>query len=236
MLAAAEQGTLLLNELPSIPCSIQAQLQKLLEAREPDGDPAPDVRFVSTSSRRMDQLVETKSFRADLCYRLNVLPIEIPPLRRRLQDIPLLARYFLSRFEQNGRSLSLSEEAAVAISRYSWPGNVRQLRNCLERALLLSNNGLITPNELPPEVLRGTNPTSFYPAVSPTLAVSAAPGPIDSGGLSQPSSLRDMEKQQIINALEQTGWHRGKAAEMLGISPSTLYRRLRDYNLEGRLR
>ena len=124
----------------------------------------------------------------------------------------------------------LTEEVIGRLRAYDWPGNVRQLRNCLERAILLSNEGRITTNELPPEVARanGAMPFSAGP-------VSSGVGPAaanDSGGL----SLREVEKQQIISALEQTGWHRGKAAEMLGISPSTLYRRLRDYNLEGRLR
>jgi DNA-binding NtrC family response regulator len=135
----------------------------------------------------------------------------------------------------------VTADALARLRAYSWPGNVRQLRNCLERAILLSNEGLITPNELPPEVARSVNGAMpFVPgptAVSTGLgAGSSALGAVDSGGLSGTGSLRDVEKQQIIAALEQTGWHRGKAAEMLGISPSTLYRRLRDYNLEGRLR
>jgi len=106
---------------------------------------------------------------------------------------------------------------------------VRQLKNCLERAVILSSNGRITLAELPPEVAR---PTAFVPSVAPAVA---APG-TDQGSAvpSAPASLRDMERQQILSALEQTGWHRGKTAEILGISPSTLYRRLRDYDLEKR--
>ena len=107
---------------------------------------------------------------------------------------------------------------------------MRQLRNCLERGVILANNGLITVSELPPEVVRA-------PFVAPPPSV-----PVQSGGVlpertqvnSVPVSLREVERQQILSALEQTGWHRGKTAELLGISPSTLYRRLRDYNLEHR--
>jgi transcriptional regulator of acetoin/glycerol metabolism len=116
---------------------------------------------------------------------------------------------------------------------------VRQLRNCLERAILLSNEGLITANELPPEVARSANGTAPFTNVTGPISASDVPmaaGSGDTGALPGSGSLRDVEKQQIIAALEQTGWHRGKAAEMLGISPSTLYRRLRDYNLENRLR
>jgi DNA-binding NtrC family response regulator len=106
---------------------------------------------------------------------------------------------------------------------------VRQLRNCLERAVLLSNNGQITVSELPPEVVRVS-----LPAALPSVAVQpGAPAEIAAAN-SGPLSLREVERQQILAALEQTGWHRGKTAELLGISPSTLYRRLRDYNLEHR--
>ena len=203
------------------------------------GNPSGAVTNLNSRERLsqsvLASVVSDGSFRSDLLYRINSFQIHLPPLRERPEDVQPLTQHILKQLAGTNPP-EVSADTFARLRSYSWPGNVRQLRNCLERALLLSNNGLITPNELPPEVLRGTNPTSFYPAVSPTLAVSSAPGPIDSGGLSQPSSLRDMEKQQIINALEQTGWHRGKAAEMLGISPSTLYRRLRDYNLEGRLR
>jgi DNA-binding NtrC family response regulator len=128
----------------------------------------------------------------------------------------------------------LTDEALDALRNYEWPGNVRQLRNCLERALLLANDERITLNELPPEVLR----RSARPV--PIMASATAPQPAGEGASmatdtgQTPASLREVERQQILAALEQTGWHRGKTAEILGISPSTLYRRLRDYNLDRR--
>jgi DNA-binding NtrC family response regulator len=125
----------------------------------------------------------------------------------------------------------LTVEAFAALRAYSWPGNVRQLKNCLERAVILSNNGRITLSELPPEVTRPTVLISV-PAVS-TDAATPAEG-LNIPSASAPGSLREVERQQILAALEQTGWHRGKTAEILGISPSTLYRRLRDYDLERR--
>jgi DNA-binding NtrC family response regulator len=118
-----------------------------------------------------------------------------------------------------------------ALNGYSWPGNVRQLKNCLERAVILSNDGRITIAELPPEVSR---PGSAMPAA--IFSQSGSTSEPAAGVASSPTSLRDVERQQILSALEQTGWHRGKTAEILGISPSTLYRRLRDYNLESRPR
>ena len=123
----------------------------------------------------------------------------------------------------------LDPSALDALRSYHWPGNVRQLKNCLERAVLLSNNGRITIADLPPEVVR--------PTAAPFVIIPAH-APVQSDSLSvaspSPASLREVERQQILAALEQTGWHRGKTAQMLGISASTLYRRLRDYDLEKR--
>ena len=117
-----------------------------------------------------------------------------------------------------------------ALSSYSWLGNVRQLRNCLERAVLLADNGRITPNELPPEVVSKHAESNVSFAYSSEIPVNVA----NTFQNTSPTALRDVEKQQIINALEKTGWHRGKTAELLGISSSTLYRRLREYDLETR--
>jgi DNA-binding NtrC family response regulator len=117
-----------------------------------------------------------------------------------------------------------------ALRSYSWAGNVRQLRNCLERAVLLADHGKITIKELAPEVVyrrEGANVAVNYTAQNS--------GPVSSFQNTAPVSLRDVERQQILSALEKTGWHRGKTAELLGISPSTLYRRLREYDLESRL-
>jgi DNA-binding NtrC family response regulator len=128
----------------------------------------------------------------------------------------------------------VTADALERMRSYQWPGNVRQLRNCLERAVLLSNEGVITANELPPEVARLNGSMPYVTTPAAALPGAPAPGGLPAAG--NTGSLRDIEKQQIISALEKVGWHRGKAAEILGISPSTLYRRLRDYNLEGRLR
>jgi len=240
LIELADGGTLFLDEVTELPASLQAKLLRAIETRtffRVGGvrKVEVNVRIVAATNRNLDTVVGDGSFRADLLYRINSFQIHLPPLRERPEDVEPLTQHILKQLAGTNAP-AISTDTLARLRSYSWPGNVRQLRNCLERALLLSNNGLITPNELPPEVLRGTSAAPFYPAASPVSTVSAGSGPIDSGGLSQPSSLRDMEKQQIINALEQTGWHRGKAAEMLGISPSTLYRRLRDYNLEGRLR
>ncbi|HTM50679.1 MAG TPA: sigma 54-interacting transcriptional regulator [Bryobacteraceae bacterium] len=208
---AAEHGTLLLNEISNIPPAIQAQLQKLLEAAESGGPSDPDVRILSTSSRRMDQLVETRHFRADLCYRLNVLPIEIPPLRRHLQDLPLLCRYFLSRMERDGRSLNLSDEATVVMNRYHWPGNIRELKEALEYAAARSVDDTILPSHLPETLSRGGGAAED-----------------DEPFASSELNLARLERQAILRALQTSGFDKAKAARLLGIGKTTMYRKLKE--------
>ena len=245
LIELADGGTLFLDEVTELPASLQAKLLRAIETRtffRVGGvrKVEVNVRIVAATNRNLDLVVGDGSFRADLLYRINSFQIHLAPLRERPEDIEPLMHHMLKQLA-GANPPEVTADALARLRAYSWPGNVRQLRNCLERAILLSNEGLVTPNELPPEVARSVNgAVPFVPgpaAVSAGLgAGSAALGAVDVGGQSGTGSLRDVEKQQIIAELEQTGWHRGKAAEMLGISPSTLYRRLRDYNLEGRLR
>jgi DNA-binding NtrC family response regulator len=237
LIELADGGTLFLDEVTELPASLQAKLLRAIETRtffRVGGvrKVEVDVRIVAATNRNLDTVLADGTFRADLLYRINSFQIHLPPLRERPEDIQPLADHILKQLA-GANVPEVPPETLARLRSYSWPGNVRQLRNCLERAVLLSNNGRITPNELPPEILRGVTTAPIYPPVAISVP---AQGAIDSGPLPQSASLRDMEKQQILTALEQTGWHRGKAAEMLGISPSTLYRRLRDYNLEGRLK
>jgi two-component system, NtrC family, response regulator PilR len=237
LIELADGGTLFLDEVTELPASLQAKLLRAIETRtffRVGGvrKVEVDVRIVAATNRNLDTVLADGTFRADLLYRINSFQIHLPPLRERPEDIQPLAHHILKQL--TGANVpEVPPETLARLRSYSWPGNVRQLRNCLERAVLLSNNGRITPNELPPEILRGVTTGPIYAPVATSVP---AQGVIESGPLPQSASLRDMEKQQILTALEQTGWHRGKAAEMLGISPSTLYRRLRDYNLEGRLK
>ena len=236
LIELADGGTLFLDEVTELPAALQAKLLRAIETRtffRVGGvrKVEVDARIVAATNRNLDEVLANGSFRADLLYRINSFQIHLTPLRERPEDIEPLTQYVLKQLT-GANAPTIDPEVTNKLRTYSWPGNVRQLRNCLERAVLLSNDGRITVSELPPEVSGRTNAAVSFTSV-PGVSV-AAPG--DTGGLSTSGSLRDVEKQQIIAALEQTGWHRGKAAEMLGISPSTLYRRLRDYNLEGRLR
>jgi DNA-binding NtrC family response regulator len=227
----ADHGTLFLDEVMEMPMPLQSKLLRALETRSffrvgGVRKVDVDVRLVAATNRDPKKAVHDEVFRNDLLYRINSFEIHVPPLRERPEDIEPLARHILHKlFGTNAPELTSS--ALDAMSSYHWQGNVRQLRNCLERAVLLADNGRITPKELPPEVLTGKSEpnvtTSYNPPAEHTTTMFMN---------ANSNSLRDTEKQQIMKALEQTGWHRGKTADILGISPSTLYRRLRDYGLD----
>lgn len=243
LIELADGGTLFLDEVTELPAQLQAKLLRAIETRtffRVGGvrKVEVNVRIVAATNRNLESVVANESFRSDLLYRINGFQIDLAPLRDRPEDIEPLARYILNR--EGGTTVpELEPQALDALRAYSWPGNVRQLKNCLERAVILSNNGRITINELPPEVLRPPVASSAVLLGGAPVLPSDAPLPAGAGGgvVGAPTgSLRDAERQQILSALEQTGWHRGKTAEILGISPSTLYRRLRDYNLEHRPR
>jgi len=183
---------------------------------------------VAATNRDAAQSTADGTFRSDLLYRINSFEIHIPPLRQRREDIEPLARHILSKIA-GANAPELAPQAVDALCSFSWTGNVRQLRNCLERAILLADNGRITTKELPPEVVYRTN----EPNVSVSYNLPKENG-TNSFQNHAPTALHEVEKQQILRALEQTGWHRGKTAELLGISSSTLYRRLREYDLDAR--
>ena len=244
LIELADGGTLFLDEVTELPAQLQAKLLRAIETRtffRVGGvrKVEVNVRIVAATNRNLDSVVANESFRSDLLYRINGFQIDLAPLRDRPEDIEPLTRHLLT--SVGGTTPPELDPAALeALRSYSWPGNVRQLKNCLERAVILSNDGRITVNELPPEVVRPSVPAPMFagsisqPGASADY--SAGMNSAGSGAGSSPTSLRDVERQQILAALEQTGWHRGKTAEILGISPSTLYRRLRDYNLEHRPR
>jgi DNA-binding NtrC family response regulator len=230
----ADNGTIFLDEVMEMPAQLQSKLLRALETRSffrvgGVKKVEVNVRLVAATNRSAEKSVADGVFRSDLLYRINSFEIHIPPLRERREDIAPLAEHLLQKIA-GVNAPELSPQAVDALSSFSWSGNVRQLRNCLERAVLLADNGTITTKELPPEVVYKTN--------EPSVSVSYNTPQNNSASASfqnaSPTALRDVERQQIINALDKTGWHRGKTAELLGISPSTLYRRLREYDLETR--
>jgi DNA-binding NtrC family response regulator len=229
----ADGGSLFLDEVMEMPMHLQSKLLRALETRtffRVGGvkKVEVDVRLIAATNRDKEQALAEGIFRADLMYRINSFEINVPPLRQRRDDIVPLARYLLHKLA-GPQAPELTPAAVDALTEFDWSGNVRQLRNCLERAVLLADNDVITPRELPPEIAFRTDKPVFSVSYNTPQAAT-----VNNFQNSPSTNLRDVERQQIISALEKTGWHRGKTAEILGISPSTLYRRLREYNLDVR--
>lgn len=222
-LRLAEGGTLFLDEVAELPIELQAKMLRVLQERTiiPVGgrDPIPiDVRLVSATHRSLRQEVLEGRFRADLMYRLRVVPLYLPPLRDRPDDVELLAWHFVERRNRTSkRKVSkVSSGAVEAMRRYEWPGNVRELDNAIEYAFVMGDGAILTDAELPPEV-RGDKDAV-------PLKVNAQPAP--AGERLSP------EARKLLNALNRAGGHHGRAAASLGISRTTLWRRLRKHGLE----
>lgn len=230
----ADGGTIFLDEVMEMPMQLQSKLLRALETRSffrvgGVKKVEVDVRLIAATNRDKDQAIMDGVFRADLMYRINSFEIAIPPLRERREDIEPLARHLLHKLA-GAQAPEMSPAAIDALCAFDWSGNVRQMRNCLERAVLLADNNMITPRELPPEIAFRREKSS----VSVSYSAPQSGNGTSFQNVASTTNLRDVERQQIICALEKTGWHRGKTAELLGISPSTLYRRLREYDLDVR--
>ncbi|MBU1003603.1 MAG: sigma-54 dependent transcriptional regulator [Proteobacteria bacterium] len=237
----ASGGTIFLDELGELPMNLQAKLLRVLQERivEPLGGVGPvpvDVRIVAATNRDLQSEVAAGRFREDLYFRLNVLEIDLPPLRERMDDLPLLTTRLLGRLcEKNHKAIrGLSPAFVEALSRYSWPGNVRELENALERALVLSRTDSLAPQDLPPQVL-DPRPASA-PATPGVLGAASAPANgwtafADPSVTKAPPSLDEAEKQAILETLAMYSGHRQKTADALNISRRTLQYKLKKYGL-----
>jgi transcriptional regulator with PAS, ATPase and Fis domain len=217
----ANEGTLFLDEIAELPLELQAKLLRVVETRTviPVGgrDPiAVDVRLVAATHRSLRREVEAGRFRADLMYRLRVVPLFIPPLRARPGDVLLLAEKLVESLNARGgrRVERLGPSVRRAFERYSWPGNVRELRNVLEYAYVVGEGPVIVDADLPPEILDGQAEDTMAPAVN-------RPAPLPPLGNSSP------EADRLRRALERAGGNRDRAAQMLGMSRSTLWRKMK---------
>ncbi len=220
----ANGGTLFLDEIGEMPLPLQAKLLRALQEGEVQrvGSDAPltvDVRVLAATNRDLREEVARRRFREDLYFRLNVISLEVPPLRDRGEDIPVLAAHFLERFAgRNRKSIrGFSPQAVDSLLRYAWPGNVRELENAVERAVILCNGDLITRRELPAAITE---------AASPEEASSAAVGAL--AGL----PLDELERRAIGETLRCTGDNKSEAARQLGITRATLHNKLRKYGME----
>jgi sigma-54 dependent transcriptional regulator, acetoin dehydrogenase operon transcriptional activator AcoR len=228
---AADGGTLFLDEISQMPLDMQAKLLRVLQDGLVTrlGDTLPiqvDVRIVAASNENLYERSQQGAFRPDLYFRLSVLEVTLPPLRDRLGDIDLLASAILRRLSLRfpGRAARLSEEAGALMRRYRWPGNIRELENALEMALLLAHDGRILPEHLPARLREsaGAAPQAVEPAA-------AAPAPAAS--FLSGATLDDIEMSAIRNALREHGCNISKVSRALGVSRSTLYRKMRKAGL-----
>jgi len=220
----ADSGTIFLDEIGEMTLSTQAKLLRVLQEREfePLGSTKTvkvDIRIIAASNKILGEEVKKGTFREDLFYRLNVVPIYLPPLRERKEDVPLLIEHFLSIYnEKNGRRLhGFHPRALDALMRYAWPGNIRELENVVERAVILTRDDYVPFSELP-EAIRGTDgdPLSdqFREGIRPGM------------------TIREMEKELIIKTLEDNDGNRTRASRVLGITRRTLQHKLKEYDLD----
>jgi transcriptional regulator with GAF, ATPase, and Fis domain len=216
----AHGGTLFLDEIGEISPAIQVKLLRFLQEHEFErvGGDRPiqvDVRVLAATNRDLPQLVKDGSFREDLYYRLNVVTLEMPPLRDRRGDIPALAQFFFDRFNrENAKHLEgFTAEALEVLASHDWPGNVRELENAVERAVVMAQGPRVEPRHLPPTVV---------PRAGATTASGAPPIP--------GSTLVDIERHAILSTLESTGGSTSRAAEILGISVRKIQYKLHEYN------
>jgi two-component system response regulator AtoC len=218
----ADHGTLLLDEIGEMPLSLQPKLLRALQEREFDrlGDNRPvrvDLRVIATTNRALAGMISEGRFRADLFYRLNVIPLSLPPLRERPEDIGELAEHFVQRHTPRGRSLHLAPEFLDRLAGHTWPGNVRELENCLRRAVALATSSEIGISAL--------DDCDWNPAAA--LASSAS----SDDRLRPGVSLGDMERKLFALTLESTGGNRSRAAALLGVSLRTVRNKIRSYGL-----
>ena len=240
----ANQGTIFFDEIGDMPPALQVKLLRVLAEREVDRigsvkSTPVDIRVITATHQNLEAAIEEGRFREDLYYRLNIIPLALPPLRDRKTDIPLLVSHFLNQFNGTGRSKTINEEAMNILGNYSWPGNIRELANFVERMVVLSIDSTITPRDLPDKVL-GEVPKEKWtplekdsePTGNPTqilqqsLKQSFHVG-IPDEGINLKKLVEGFEKELLVEALEKTGWVKNKAATLLSLNRTTLVEKLK---------
>ncbi len=227
LLEVANEGTFFLDEISTISLAIQSKLLRVVEEREfkkVGGTETikVDIRLIVATNKDLRQAVEEGTFRDDLFYRLNVFPIFVPPLREREADIPLLANYFLAKYNKVARKQikSISPKVIDIFIRYGWQGNVRELENIIERAVILENGHTILPRDLPVSMIEQV----------PVVKISYQnKNRLDAKTLSD--AVKEAEKEKIVSALKTTNGHKTNTAKLLGISRKTLWEKIKIYNI-----
>jgi Nif-specific regulatory protein len=223
-LEVSDGGTIFLDEIGEMAPLLQAKLLRVLQEREFERVGGTqtikvDMRLIAATNRELEEAIRQGEFRQDLYYRLNVVALEMPPLRERKEDIPLLANFFVEKYGHKcrQRSMKISKDARARLVNYDWPGNVRELENAIERAVVLSSTDTIMPEDLPEALLETESPSS-EPATKYHEAV------------------QETKKQLILQAVEQTGGNYTEAAKLLGVHPNYLHRLIRNMNLKPELK
>jgi transcriptional regulator with GAF, ATPase, and Fis domain len=215
---AADGGDLFLDEIGDVPLSIQVKLLRVMETKsfERVGDQesiSVDVRFITATNKNLEALIERGEFRDDFFFRINVIPVHVPPLRERKEDIPLLVSAFMKRLQKRtGKSITgLSAEAMSRFMEYDWPGNVRELRSAMEYAFVLAEKGPVASGHLPQKIL------------SPRR---------NDAGRTETLNKGEQQRQALIDALVQTGGNQTQAAKLLGVNRVTVWNRMRKYGID----
>jgi transcriptional regulator with GAF, ATPase, and Fis domain len=223
--ALANGGTIFLDEIGDMSANLQVKLLRVLQDRtfEPVGSSKSitvNVRVIAATNQKLEQAIRESRFREDLYYRLNVIPIEVPPLRDRYEDIPLLAQYFLDvmNHERGAKIDSIAEDAIQRMCAYDWPGNVRELENLIERLTVLRGEGEIRVADLP---------EAFHECGAPELHVPQ----VSSSGIAYREVVDRFETDLILQALERTHWNKNKAAQLLGLNRTTLIEKIKKKGL-----
>jgi DNA-binding NtrC family response regulator len=236
---AAHTGTLFLDEINSASPAMQLKLLRVIQERtfEPVGSNDPvevDVRVILASNQPLEDLVARGEFRQDLYYRINVVMIQLPPLRDRVSDIPMLAEHFReAKAKEAGKQVTaFTEEAMTALRGYTYPGNVRELENIIERAVVLTRSTRISVEDLPPQVIDNSTAFKLLPAHAREMLSQSSATAGEFAGLPLHKALEGPEKQIILAALEANNWSRQETADALQINRTTLYKKIKQYDLE----
>lgn len=229
LLELAHGGTAFFDEIGELPAEMQVKLLRVLQDRRirPLGSlewRQADFRIIAATNRDLAAEVERGAFRRDLYYRLNVVTLRLPPLRERREDIPALIAHFLAR---HGGGRRLAPDLEHALLSYPWPGNVRELENCIERLVALNSGPVLHLADLPSALV------NYWRGSSPHMAAAAAAGASPLAASPAVLALEEVEKRAILEALAYTGGDQLKAARLLGIGRTTLYRKLRQYGIAG---
>ncbi len=217
----ADKGTIFLDEVGDLPVTLQPKILRVLQEKEFErvgGEKTikVDVRLIAATSRDLEELVSSGRFREDLYYRLNVVPLYLPPLRERKVDVPVLVDHFLAKYnEENAKSVKITPEVLDALTGYDWPGNVRELENTIERLVVMSAKKVIALDDLPLNIRDGSLKAARAIRTKDAL----------------PAAIADIEKAQILDALRKTAWVQARAARLLGLTPRQIGYKIKRYGI-----